>query len=878
MQKQLFFSLLMVNQLALATEYGQLNGPFNFVNGDKVKVNNPSCSSGICAGINDTTMGGTGIQVANGGAINVTVNSSIASNNYRQTLGVYLSNGVANDLGSGSYISAKDVKYGGIGLSIDKSSEVTAKDLTIDIINNNTGSRGIDVNNNSELILKGNNFLNIKGGYGSALFAYNSSHITIDQITISADFTSSNNSIITAGQNSTIDLGQGSKILTTGSASFYGLNSNSGYIKAKDLTIEQTGYSYFIAVNVNGDNSRIELDGTHISTSGQGIYNFQNGINKVINFTNGSIDAGNAIVQANKNILLNLENTVATNTSGAQYGIMADGNYSKTTTINAKNLQLTTNNNSAALIAQNGADINLTDNIYINAKQSGQAISAFSNFQNISSNVATTSAGSKMTVLGSIDAGYNGVIDLTMNTGSYFFGTTSVQAANDILGAGVVKLTMNDTKWDMTDNSELTQLVLNNSQVNFTNGGYTRLQTSQLSGNGLFNMKVDLVNNTGDLLTVTGTTAGSHKLSVTNNGSANVNGSETYTIVKTADGGGDFSLAHSLEVGGYVYGLKREDTNEKDWQLYSTGRKITSTANASANLLNTSYLLNYIDNQTLLQRLGDLRNGGGQADGSVWMRSFGGKLNSFAGNKLTGFDMSYGGMQAGIDKSLAVGNGQWILGAMVGYTKGNPNYDRGDGDSKNYSVGVYSTYLANGGFYIDNFLKYNSIHNHFSVEDTVGQKVSGTGKSQGISLSTEVGKRFWLTTHQQGYYLEPQAQLTYGYQNGDTVKASNGLKVGLSHYDSTLARTSIVAGYQVAGENPINFYIKSGYMREMSGGTSYKLNTSKEHHNFRGGWWDNGVGVNMTINKKHNIYFDMGYAKGNKFDQRQANLGYRYSF
>lgn len=342
--------------------------------------------------------------------------------------------------------------------------------------------------------------------------------------------------------------------------------------------------------------------------------------------------------------------------------------------------------------------------------------------------------------------------------------------------------------------------------------------------------------------------------------------------------GGKFSLTHAVELGGYTYNLSRAQSNTNNWEL-STRKQLTSSANAATNFLNTTYLLNYIDNQTLLQRLGDLRNSP-QAEGetNTWIRSFGGKLNSFSGSQLDGFDMAYWGTQAGIDKNITLSTGNLVVGTMVGLTKGNPNYQAGDGDSKNYSLGLYASYLANNGFYIDNLLKYNNTRNHFSVTDTAGNKVSGTGKTQGYSLSSEIGKRFWLTKATGGFYLEPQAQLSYGYQNGDTVQASNGLKVGLSHYDSTLARTSLVTGYQVQGNNPINIYFKTGYIREMSGGTTYKLNNSKEDHNFRGGWWDNGIGINATINKNHNIYSDINYAKDSRFDQRQINLGYRYSF
>ncbi|MFO6484728.1 autotransporter outer membrane beta-barrel domain-containing protein [Escherichia coli] len=78
--------------------------------------------------------------------------------------------------------------------------------------------------------------------------------------------------------------------------------------------------------------------------------------------------------------------------------------------------------------------------------------------------------------------------------------------------------------------------------------------------------------------------------------------------------------------------------------------KPTTTADAGGNYLNVGYL-NYVENRTLMQRMGDLRNQ--SKDGNIWLRSYGGSLDSFASGKLSGFDMGYSGIQlVGINVSL----------------------------------------------------------------------------------------------------------------------------------------------------------------------------------------------------------------------------------
>ncbi len=128
--------------------------------------------------------------------------------------------------------------------------------------------------------------------------------------------------------------------------------------------------------------------------------------------------------------------------------------------------------------------------------------------------------------------------------------------------------------------------------------------------------------------------------------------------------------------------------------------------------------------------------------------------------------------------------------------------------------------------------------------------------------------------------MEPQGQIIFGHQNSGSFNASNGLRVDVDSYNSTLGRLGLLAGYELkSGKNPVNVYAKASYVHEFDGDLSFRMNGIQAQESFGGSWWTWGLGVNAQFSKNHNIYFDIERASGGKFNQPwSVNGGYRYSW
>ena len=483
---------------------------------------------------------------------------------------------------------------------------------------------------------------------------------------------------------------------------------------------------------------------------------------------------------------------------------------------------------------------------------------------------ATIDAGGKQSVWGTATG--------SIVNGDQYLYNGSISHNVEVQNGGTIQIMEDGTRLTGQTNLDGGSIYMNSSSP----GSFITTKIDHLEGTGDIHMNTNIGKLQGDLITITGGTVGDFKVHLLNQAGAVVDPNRPLILIDNQAGGGSFTLGNIgnvVEVGGFKYKMGQNGTS---WLIRST-QIPTSTSQAFIGGLYGNYLIKYAENQTLLQRLGDLRSG--QGKGEIWGRVFGGKFTVDSSQFIPSYDMSYSGMQVGGDRkiSLSKDRGDIYLGATFGYLKGSQDYKVGHGSVDSKSLGLYGTFAAPTGFYADILVKYGWMTNDFKVLDTAGASVTGSDlDTNGASFSLEVGQRIYYKNQKEkkGWYIEPQAQISYSYQDGGEFKASNGLRFDVDSQTSLLGRIGFLTGYEIKkGNNPINVYAKASYVHEFDGDLGFRLNNVSASESFGDSWWTYGFGLTTQLGTNHNLYLDLERGSGGKFDQPWSiSGGYRYQW
>lgn len=512
------------------------------------------------------------------------------------------------------------------------------------------------------------------------------------------------------------------------------------------------------------------------------------------------------------------------------------------------------------IIFQKGADIDAAGGTAITAAGSSDTDAKGS----ISINQGSAAGLNDVVILGDIEAGNNGVVDVTLNTAASVFSGSS-----NLSGNGAVNLAVTDgAGWRVTGNSAVTALhAADGGKIDMTADAdaFSTLTVGKLTGSGA-GFFVDNDGTSSDKIDIADSEAGTHSITINNISSLVGKTLAAENTVISAKGAAAFVGATTYGGGIYEYTPNLDKTTDAEgfnnWYVQSLNSKVVGDALAVAATSTPVYYAWLHGSDNLRSRLGELRQ---NSERGAWARVFGGKLSG------SGYDNKYHTYQVGYDQAL----GNWQLGAAYEYTKGDVSGTTG-GDSKVGAVSLYGTMQQADGSAFDIVLKHGRIYGDVK---TWGQYPdSGAYETNATSLSVEYNKRF---EQQHGIFVEPQAQLVYGHINGNSYTTAKGIDVTTDGIDTLVGRLGISAGQQLRHGS---VYARLSLLHEFCGDGTARLTDKNGAALTRGfdygdTWFELALGGNVALGKNCELYGDVERGFGADVNKKWgANLGVQYSF
>lgn len=602
------------------------------------------------------------------------------------------------------------------------------------------------------------------------------------------------------------------------------------------------------SVDLNGKNAVINAEGSQAS---EGIHVQNNDMTDTdhratvnVNTENTTIHADSALVAMSHSVL-NVNSNLVTN---------------------GKNAILTRGNSDVNINMGGKHTIQLNGDIVFNVTNDGNSGKMADANVNINLNNAESylSGSVKKTQSGSTEGVNMDVYGMKMNIANgASWNMTSDSFANDVTVSDGGKINVQEGAKNFTADS----IAMNNGNINLQGSGQ-KAEVKELKGKG----GIITTNSLDNTLNI-GTKAADATLKVEGSGeigdkilageatleelagTAKVDGKTASDVVETQNGIIAGKMFAKVGANGEI------DTSTIKTAVQQHNQAVSSMANLSLMTWRQ-------ENNDMNKRLGEVRASEGSQ--GIWARMARGQ--SKYGQQ--GIKNQYNYYQLGYDSKISE---DWILGGAFTYTDGDSSYTNGSGTNKHTGFAVYGSNLRDDGSFIDLIAKYAHMKNDFDVNGGVG---SGDYSTNGLSFSAEYGKRF----QQEGYWIEPQAELTYGRVSSADFTTKNGASVHQDSMDSLVGRLGFSLGKDIKQGN---VYVRASYLYDFKGETWAQM-TSETVGSDRapvyktdlgGGWWEFGVGTNLNLGHDTHFYLDVETTAGGDVDTPwQWNAGVRYSF
>lgn len=412
----------------------------------------------------------------------------------------------------------------------------------------------------------------------------------------------------------------------------------------------------------------------------------------------------------------------------------------------------------------------------------------------------------------------------------------------------------------------LNNLTLNDGVVNLDKMEGQTLEIENLTGAG-GTVNTNSLDNKMTIDTIADST------SITVNGSGeiadaiyggNATAQDLADVVTTGTGSEKSAASQITTDEGIIAGKITADVNENG-EITNTVYAQNTTNVGISNLAAINLMTWRQENNDMNKRLGELRDSKGEH--GIWARMVRGEA------EYESIKNQYNYYQIGYDEKLST-DPNWTVGMFLTRTEGNSTFRTGSAENNHTGVGVYGSYLKDDGSFIDLVAKYARIDSDFNANGGVG---SGDYNTNGYSISAEYGKRF---EQGNGFWIEPQVELTYGTVGAVDYTTSNGAKVRQEGMDSLVGRVGFSLGKDIKAGN---IYARASYLYDFDGETEVTMSHSGisdvYEQDLGGGWFEVGVGTNINLSDATHLYFDVEKTYGGDVATPwQWSAGIRYSF
>ena len=303
------------------------------------------------------------------------------------------------------------------------------------------------------------------------------------------------------------------------------------------------------------------------------------------------------------------------------------------------------------------------------------------------------------------------------------------------------------------------------------------------------------------------------------------------------------------------------------WTADKDGKITSQTENESMSSLENFNAMTLVqwrnEANHINQRLGDVRDASSTI--GAWARVYG-YDSSYSDN--VSIDYKANSIQVGGDYRI---NDTWLVGGAFSYTDGEGKFSNGSSESDGYTLAAYLSGFFPCGGYVDLVGRIGRL----STDITAGSQGSifkGDYANTTFGLSAEVGYHWKF---KDIFYVEPQAELAYGFVKGDDFTGDNRVKISQDDFQTLVGRLGARVGASFAdGDGTV--YAHASVNHDFLGDADYSASYNGDTRNFGvdigGTWVSYGVGAQFNTSANLNFYGTLERSNGSEYQE-----DYRYS-